>query len=253
MAGSHLWYARRIERVTRPNVSPRARWFLALLLLPAFMAGERAAAQEGPTLSVDPPAQTVGLEAEPFEVEILVDGVTAEEGLGGYTLALSYDPAVLHALTISDSGLLEGGENAFLCPATGIDNDTGQLAHLCMTLVIIPEPGLPVTGPKVLALVSFDPVGEGTTSLDLSQSGLMDPEGNDLAAATSNGEVTVQSGSSAPVIATPTDAEPAPADVESGGGGNAGLYFGLVAAGFALAIAAAVVLVRRRFRRSPDS
>jgi len=211
------------------------------------------AAQEGPTLSIDPPAQIVGLEAESFEVEILVDGVTAEEGLGGYTLDLSYDPAVLQARTVADSGLIEGGENVFLCPATGIDNEAGQLGHFCMTLQIIPEPGPQVLGPEVLALVSYEPVGEGTTVLDVGQSGLMNPEGNDLAAETSNGEVTVQSGSSTPVIATPVHAETPPADGESGGGGNAGLYFGLIAAGFALAIAAVVVLVRRRFRRSPDS
>ncbi len=225
---------------------PKAWWLAALLALPGFLHGQHAAAQDGPSLSVDPAAQTVALNTESFEVQILVDGVTTENGLGGYTLALSYDPAVVHALAVTDGGLIESGENVFICPASAIDNDSGQLGHLCLTVVIIPAPGPLVEQEEVLVSVEFEPVGEGTTVLDIGQSGLIDPEGEDLGAATSNGQVTVGSGGAPESMATPGGEEPASSDGESDGGVSAGLYVGLGVGALVLAVVIAAALVLRK-------
>ncbi len=231
-------------------MSPRVCWLVAALALPALLLGGHGAAQEGPSLSIDPSSQTVPPDLESFEVRILVDNVTTEEGLGGYTLALSYDPAVVHALEVTDSGLIEGGENVFLCPASAIDNDAGQLGHLCLTVVIIPEPGPQVEREEVLATVQFEPVGEGTTVLDIGQSSLINPQGDDLGPATVNGQVTVGSGGATEAPATPQGAGSTSPDGASDGGANVGIYIGLGVGVSVLAIAIGAAAVSWRRRRA---
>ena len=171
----------------------RKRWvLLPLVALLLLTAGDRMSAQEGASLSVDPASQTVGLEDGAFEVRILVDNVTTNQGLGGYTLVMDYDPNVLHALTITDSGFVASTGNAVVCPASAIDNDAGRLAQFCFTIPIFSQAGPQTTDPQVLARVTFEPVGEGATTLDIGGSTLTDPQGNTTLAPTANGEVTVR-------------------------------------------------------------
>ena len=167
------------------------RLLVSLLGLALLASGGQAAAQATPSVFVDPAEQIVALTGGNFEVRLMVDGVTNEEGLGGYTLAMAYDPSVVHGVSITDSGFVESTENPVTCPASAIDNDKGQLAHFCFTIPIIPLPGPLASEPQVLATVTFEPVGEGTTVLDISESSINDPQGNALAAATANGHVTV--------------------------------------------------------------
>ena len=177
-------------------------------------------AQEGASLSVDPASQTVGLEDGAFEVRILVDDVTTDQGLGGYTLVMDYDPNVLRALTITDSGFVASTGNAVVCPASAIDNDAGRLAQFCFTIPIFSQPGPQTSDPQVLARVTFEPVGEGATTLDISGTTLTDPRGSTTVAPAANGEVTVRlnSTSTAPTATeeAATTAEPAQ-DTDDGG------------------------------------
>ena len=60
------------------------RWpILSLIALLLFTARGSAAAQTGPSLFIDPTAQTAPLDGDTFEVRIMVDDVTTEQGLGG--------------------------------------------------------------------------------------------------------------------------------------------------------------------------
>ncbi|MBI4571260.1 MAG: hypothetical protein HY723_04865, partial [Chloroflexi bacterium] len=148
-------------------------------------------AQQAPSLAVVPPSQTVALGEDSFDVSVTVDDVT---NLGGYTLVMTYDPDVLRALTITDSGLAGSTGNAVLCPASAIDNDAGRLAHFCFTIPLFAGPGPQTSEPQVLVMVRFEPVAEGTTTLDISDSSIIDPQGNGLGASTANGTVTLSSG-----------------------------------------------------------
>ena len=169
------------------------RWSIVLVVaLLLFAVPEGASAQTGPSLFIDPPARTVPLDGGAFDVRVMVDDVTNEQGLGGYTLVMIYDPSVVHARTVTDSGFVESTQNAVVC-TNGIDNDLGRLAQLCFTLSFFEQPGPQTSEPQLLATVTFEPVGEGTTSLDISsESTLTDARGNTLAATVSNGTVTVQ-------------------------------------------------------------
>ena len=197
--------------------------FLTLAAVPLARLGD-VMAQESAILSIDPPAQTVGIDDGPFEVRVMVDNVTVPEGLGGYTVALSYDPEVIRALTIEDSGLLETTGNASVCPADAIDNDAGRLATICFTIPVLSEPGPQVSEPQVLTRITFEPVGEGTSELSLGDSSLVDPQGNGILVASIAGQVSVRAAPDAD--ATPT---PSSSVVDAGGGGpNVALIAGVI-------------------------
>ena len=171
----------------------RKRWaLLPLVALLLLTAGGRMSAQEGASLSVDPASLTVGLGDGAFEVRILVDDVTTDQGLGGYTLVMDYDPSIVRASTITDSGFVVSTGNAVICPASAIDNDAGRLAHFCFTIPIFSQPGPQTSDPQLLALITFEPVGEGATTLDIRGTTLTDPQGNTIVAPTANGEITVR-------------------------------------------------------------
>ena len=232
----------------------RCLTLLLLLALFPFTAGGQGEAQEGTSLSVDPSRQTIGPADGDFEVRIMVEEVTTEQGLGGYTLVMNYDPSIVHARAVTDSGFVGSTDNAVLCPASAIDNDAGRLAHFCFTAPFFPEPGPQTTEPQVLVRVTFEPVGQGTTTLDISESSLIDPDGNSLEAAILDGEITVQSGSSAPTLQpTPGSDAQSDGDTEQDGGQNIGLYVGLgIAALLAVALlGGALVFWRSRQAAGP--
>ena len=243
----------------------RYRWFLPLsLAVLLLLVGGRALAQEGASLSIDPASQTVGLENGAFEVRVLVDDVVTPEGLGGYTLVMSYNPDVVHAVSVSDSGFVASTENAVVCPASGIDNDAGQLALLCFTIPIFSQPGPQTSEPRVLATIRFTPIAEGTSILDISGTTITDPQGNGLLATTSNGEVTVEQGS-VDVSPAPNETLPTPdvgagdlAPPASGGGVErrsahvaASIALGVAGFGMIVLVIATLAVYRGRVRGSP--
>ena len=210
---------------------------LAVVTVALSLAVESASAQEVATLAVDPPSLAIELEDGQFTLRITVDDVTADEGLGGYALVVSYDPDVIEALSVSDAGLFEGSENPALCPSSAIDNDEGILGHFCLSVPIIPQPGPRPTEPQVLAEVTFAPVAEGFAVIDISQTEILDPAGNELESTSVNGEVTVGEGILEPA---PTPTAVAEGGEDAGdGGGNAFLWVGL---GIGLAVVAVVAL-----------
>ena len=175
------------------------------LVLGGVFAPRDGRAQGTARIFIDPPAQTVGVESGPFEVRVMVDDVTTPQGLGGYTLVVSYDPTVLRGRVVSDSGLIGSTGNTAFCPATGVDNEIGRAAHLCFTIPLVPEPGPIVTEPQELARVTFEPVAVGTTTLDLTSTSLVDPQGEPIPSTTTNGQVTVTTGAAPPSPEPPSE------------------------------------------------
>ena len=105
---------------------------IALLMLvsspsPAFAAT--------PELAFSPAAATVAVGSD-VNVDITVGGVDAEPGLGGYDIALSFDPAVVHLTSLVDAGLVTQGQNIVICNPASIDNAAGTATASCGTLPI---------------------------------------------------------------------------------------------------------------------
>jgi hypothetical protein len=227
----------------------RPHWLLALVLVAEIASPLSVGqAQETPAIAVAPAQLTVSLTGGAFDIDITVEGVTTPDGLGGYTLALAYDPDVLRAVSVTDSGLVGSTGNSALCPASTIDNDAGRLAHFCFTLALFEEPGPQVGAPKTLATVRFEPVAAGMTALDISESSISDPQGNALAATTSNGSVAVRPSPGPASEGTPSVGSGLPA---AGAGGEVNTAPGLIvplllAIGGAVALGGALLLRRRR-------
>lgn len=224
----------------------RKRFTVLLALALLLAVAEAAKAQEEPSLFVEPVSQTIEPEAGAFEVRILVDDLTADLGLSGYTLVVRYDPGVVRALAVADSGFLASAGSPTTCPETRIDREAGRLEYFCFTSQISSGPGAQADEPRVLASITFEPNGEGLTLLDISQSSLIDAQANDLAISIANGEVTV--GLRSPAQAKPTPGAQEPASDDEGGG--SGLLIGLGIAGLAIvaAVGAAIALRSRRAR-----
>jgi hypothetical protein len=171
---------------------------------------------------------TVAPGSGPFEVTVTVDDVTNEQGLGGYTLVMEYDPSVVEARAINDTGYIGITENAAFCPSSAIENDEGRLAHFCFTVPLLQNPGPRPEEPQAMVRVTLEPVGEGQTTLDIRETTIIDPDGNTIESTTRNARV---------VVGEPGAPSPTPLVEEDGDGGgtNAGLI-----AGIAVGVAAVV-------------
>ncbi|MCH7699977.1 MAG: hypothetical protein IH865_13660, partial [Chloroflexi bacterium] len=169
----------------------RKRWPVLLVLALLLAVAGAVEAQEEPSLVVEPASQTIEPEAGVFEVRILVDDLAADLRLSGYTLVVRYDPGVVRALAVADSGFLASAGSPTTCPETRIDREAGRLEYFCFTSQISSGPGAQTSEPQLLASITFEPNGEGLTLLDISQSSLIDAQANDLAIGIANGEVTV--------------------------------------------------------------
>ena len=252
-----------------PRTLPTAHWrpiiaalgagvVAAIIFVATAIISERIEAQDGPILSVDPASQTVEPGTGPFEVRFMVENVTSQQGLGGYTLAMAYDPTILRGLAITDSGFLQSTDSLVICPASAIDNDAGELAHFCLTIPLLSQTGPQARDAQVLASVSFEPIREGATTLDITEASITDPNGNVLAATTTNGQVTVglsacqepSDRTSNPTVSA-ADIDLPESGIASGGWDRTLLYIvlSLVAAG-AIAIAAMFAVLRRRKRHA---
>ncbi len=224
----------------------RKRWPVLLALALLLAVAGAAEAQDEPSLLVDPASQTIEPEGGAFEVRILADDLTADLGLSGYTLAVRYDPGVVRALAVADSGFVASAGSPTTCPESTIDNDAGLLEYFCFTSRTSSQPGAQTSEPRLLASITFEPSGEGLTLLDISQSSLIDAQANDLAIGIVNGEVTVGFRSPAQATSTPGEEQDASDD-----GGGSGLLIGLIVAGLVIVAVVGVAMgLRSRRARS---
>jgi hypothetical protein len=96
-----------------------------------------------------------------FTINITVDYV---EELYAYQFELSFNPAVLHGVSVENGPFLgSAGGNVLVAPGPGFDNERGKLGLFSASL--FPKENFP-TGGGVLAYVTFEVVGIGGSPID---------------------------------------------------------------------------------------
>jgi Cohesin domain len=151
----------------------------------------------GTLVRVDPSSQTVSI-GDNFGVDIRIENV---ENLGSYEWLLTFDPAVLDYVSVSNGSFLGSTGRTVFCP--GAILDTGSVRFGCSTAGTTP-PG--PSGAGVLATITFSALATGTSSLDLVWAQLSDPLAEDIPTAIQDGDVTVVEAptATATLTATPT-------------------------------------------------
>jgi hypothetical protein len=156
------------------------------------------------------PAETQAEPGAQFTVDYTVNAAPSPPGIGGYVLAVSFDPAVLELLSISDAGFVTGGEIIVLCSPANIDNDAGIGVLACVPVPLFGAPGVEATTPTVFATSQFRAKQVGTSVLSLDGTYLQDPNGVRLDPSLIGGTVVV-SAPQAPGEPTLTATSPAEA------------------------------------------
>ena len=160
-----------------------------LLLVSSLAAAPVLAA---PIISIQPATQTVSVN-DTFSVDVTITDVT---DLYGFQFDLSFSPAVLAALDITEGAFLpSGGGTTFFIPGS-IDNNAGTISFTADSLIGAISG---VTGNGILASVSFQALGAGTSAIELSNIVLQDSVPNDITPfTTTHGTVEVRGGTTIP-------------------------------------------------------
>jgi len=166
-----------------PKLS-RQRWTWSIVLLPLLaMVAIQTAQAQGATVRIEIPSERPKVGGEPFSVNVVVDDVT---NLGAFEFQLTYDPSVVGLQDFKEGPFLGSSGRRVEClpPRTA----EGSLHFTCVTLGATPDGP---TGSGVLATLTFQPVGAGTSALHLEQVVLADPPANPLPAQAEDASVTV--------------------------------------------------------------
>ncbi len=125
------------------------------------------------------------------QVDVTVAGVDAAASLGGYTIDITFNPAVVRLDSVVDSGFIKTGTTTVICETAPIDNVGGHSRSACAT---IPQPGsrgVSTVAPKALMHASFTALAPGTSALDLSGTTLDGVSRTPIEASLSNGSIQV--------------------------------------------------------------
>ena len=154
------------------------------------------------TISVLPASQTISLGA-PVNIALSITGLgnLTTPSLGTFDLNLAFDPTLLSFSSVVFGDPLLGDQ---LDP-TGLGNTlnfaTQGLGTIELFDLSLDSPNQLNTlqyGAFILASVSFNTIGAGTSTVDLTINSLGDADGNALAAGLQGGDVTVTNISAAP-------------------------------------------------------
>ena len=129
-------------------------------------------------VSVNPPSiwDPAMVPSTQFSVDITVDQVTR---LQSYQFLMFFNPDVLHGVNVENGPFLgSAGATPIVYPGIGFDNEKGWLYLFIAALDVgLPPPMYP-TGGGVLATVTFEVVGIGTSPLTFGiQTGLLNMTG----------------------------------------------------------------------------
>jgi hypothetical protein len=176
--------------------------FIALVIaIAASLAAVQAASAAGPAQLAFAPASATGPVGSTLNVDITVANVDPTPGLGGYSITLTFDPAIVHIASLQDSGFITSGQNIVICSTGALDNTAGTATAGCTAIPLFGAPGVSTAAPVALLHASFSGVAPGTSALSLAGSTLTAPDGTAIAAAATGGSVTVSSGGpSAPSV-----------------------------------------------------
>lgn len=148
--------------------------FMLLSALPAF---------PDTIVSVQPVSSAVG-SGSTFDLMINVSDVV---DLYAWQFDISFDPTILSAQQILEGSFLSSAGSTFFIPGF-IDNTTGTISFTADSLVGSAEG---VTGSGVLATVEFQSLSAGTSTVDLSNVGLLDSSLSDISSGAAGGTVKV--------------------------------------------------------------
>lgn len=149
----------------------------------ALMLSATSFAAADPVLTFQPaitPA-TVG------ESVTLTAEISGASNLSAFQFDVTFDPSVLSITDIAEGTFLPGAGPTFFLPGT-VDNTAGTVQFVADTLLGPPT----ASGDGSLASVTFEAVGEGTSSVNFANVLLVDSAGNlEEPTGTATGTVTV--------------------------------------------------------------
>jgi hypothetical protein len=200
-------------------------------------------------LAFSPTASSVGVGAT-VNVDITIASVT---DLGGYDLALQFNPARVHLVagSFTDSGFVVNppSGNLVTCVVATINNSAGTATETCTTLLSsvlgppVPGTGVTTTTARALMRAQFTGVTTGVASLTITGTTLQGPTGIDIPVSLGTGSITVTAAQSVGGIAEQPDVAALPSATASSGRDYTP---GIVAVVVFLAAAGAAVWRRRR-------
>lgn len=141
-----------------------------------------------PILSIQPSAKSVSVN-DTFSVDVAIAGVT---NLYSFQFDLSFSPTVLAAIDSTEGAFLSSGGGSTVFVPGSINNNAGTISSTAATLV---GPISGVTGDGILASVSFQALGAGTSVIALSNLVLLDSGGIDITPSTTTSGTVEISGS----------------------------------------------------------
>jgi Cohesin domain len=168
---------RRVISLSVMGVTIAAICLVATQVSPAVIAEGN-----GTVVKVDPANQTIPLPGENFTVDIRVDDVA---NLGAFQFDLVFDPAVVQFQSFTEGPFLKSSGRPTFCMSSDIT--AGTKRYGCAS-------GGAQTGPDgsgVLVTVTFSPLTEAGSSVNLEQGGLYSPNADPIAATWQNGSVGV--------------------------------------------------------------
>ncbi len=174
-------------------------------------AESEVAVQGAATVSLDPPAATVGV-GETVVVNIRIQDVT---DLFGADVRLQYDPAIVEVVdanTLVPGTQISSGDFPDISSGRGfvaqntVNPDEGTIGY-AMTLL---SPATPVSGSGTLASVTFRGKASGRSDITFTSVLLSDASANQIPASKSDGSVTVSGGPPAPTATLPPEPTASP-------------------------------------------
>ena len=166
--------------------------FATLVLFGSLaLLGSLANAQA--VLSIEPLSQNVSV-GSTFAVDVNISNVS---DLYGYQFDLSFNPNLISAVSSSEGSFLTaGGTSTFFIPGTN-DNKNGIVSATADTIIGAVSG---TNGSGNLAVLTFDAIGAGTSSLALSGVALVDSSFNSISNQSTGASVSVGSAIKAPEI-----------------------------------------------------
>jgi hypothetical protein len=140
-------------------------------------------------LSVQSPSPVIA--GSNFQVNVNISGAV---DLYTYAFDLSFNPAIVNAISVMEGGFLPGGGFTFF-NAGFIDNNAGSVTFIFDSLT---GPIAGVDGTGNLVQFNFKAIGAGTSTLSLANIFLLNSISDPLKGTTVDGSVTVS-----PAIGTP--------------------------------------------------
>jgi hypothetical protein len=196
------------------NLNPKNLVPIALLLLSmtcAILPPSRA--QQTPTLSIEP--STTHLSSTQIGSIITVNlTVNNAQNVYGWSLNLTWDPKIINLKDIKEGPFLSSAGKTLFTWAQSLSEDARAQGRIPGSVVdvLLKKPG--VDGSGVLAILSFQVLNSGVSSLSLdgSQLAIPTPDGpaQNITPNVSNGYMTIDNSFQSSTPTTPTNLSPNP-------------------------------------------